>query len=127
MIVTNLSPYCVACQIAVRPHEGEDHCFFRIKLSTKAISRTKQQTLVHTEFPFRLAFAMTINKAQGQSLDHVGLDLRKPVFSHGQLYVALSQSTSPASVIVLLPLSSPHHTPNIVYDEILQAIDPPQL
>ncbi len=32
---------------------------------------------------------MTINKAQGQSLEHVGVYLPAPVFAHGQLYVAL--------------------------------------
>jgi len=32
---------------------------------------------------------MTINKAQGQSIINVGIDLRTPIFSHGQLYVAL--------------------------------------
>lgn len=36
---------------------------------------------------------MTINKSQGQSLFHVGLYLKKPVFTHGQLYVALLQDT----------------------------------
>jgi hypothetical protein len=34
------------------------------------------------QFPIRIAFAMTINKAQGQTLDKVGLYLPQPVFSH---------------------------------------------
>ena len=42
------------------------------------------------QFPVQLSFAMTINKSQGQSLRKVGLCLTKPVFTHGQLYVALS-------------------------------------
>jgi ATP-dependent exoDNAse (exonuclease V) alpha subunit len=37
---------------------------------------------------------MTINKSQGQSIVNVGIDVRTPVFSHGQLYVALSRCTS---------------------------------
>ncbi|RCN45056.1 hypothetical protein ANCCAN_08921 [Ancylostoma caninum] len=44
------------------------------------------------QFPIRLAFAMTINKAQGQSLNSVGIYLGVDVFSHGQLYVALSRA-----------------------------------
>ncbi|KAG2872728.1 hypothetical protein PC116_g27840 [Phytophthora cactorum] len=37
---------------------------------------------------------MTINKAQGQTAQNLGLYLSTPCFSHGQLYVALSRVTS---------------------------------
>ena len=46
--------------------------------------------LKRTQFPVIPAFALTINKAQGQSFQHVGIQLSNPIFSHGQLYVALS-------------------------------------
>ncbi|TMW95818.1 hypothetical protein EJD97_008304 [Solanum chilense] len=39
-------------------------------------------------------FTMTINKSQGQSLNHVGLHLPKQVFTHWKLYVALSRVTT---------------------------------
>jgi hypothetical protein len=47
-----------------------------------------------TQFPVRLAFAITINKSQGQTRRYVGLVLDRPVFVHGQLYVALSRVTN---------------------------------
>ncbi|UYV71174.1 hypothetical protein LAZ67_8002034 [Cordylochernes scorpioides] len=43
------------------------------------------------QFPIRVSFAMSINKAQGQSLKIAGIDLEQPCFSHGQLYVACSR------------------------------------
>ena len=46
------------------------------------------------QFPIRLSFAMTINKAQGQTIPIVGIYLPEPVFAHGQLYVALSRGMS---------------------------------
>ncbi|KAE9383396.1 hypothetical protein BT96DRAFT_843884 [Gymnopus androsaceus JB14] len=43
---------------------------------------------------------MSINKSQGQSVTKVGLNLQFPVFTHGQLYVALSQCTTKQGVKV---------------------------
>ena len=51
------------------------------------------------QFPVSPAFAMTINKSQGQSLKYVGVDLKaRPCFSHGQLYVGLSRVTNGANL-----------------------------
>ena len=68
------------------------------------------------QFPVRVAFAMTINKSQGQSLKTVGLDLRSSVFAHGQFYVAVSRGTSWHRIKVLL---TGNQTTNIVYPEVL--------
>ncbi|KAJ1693995.1 hypothetical protein LUZ63_010693 [Rhynchospora breviuscula] len=46
------------------------------------------------QFPVRLCFAITINKAQGQTIPNVRVYLSEPMFSHGQLYVALSRGVS---------------------------------
>ncbi|GFW46236.1 ATP-dependent DNA helicase [Trichonephila clavipes] len=55
------------------------------------------------QFPMRLAFAMTINKAQGQSLQVCGLNLENPCFSHGQLYAACSRVGKPSDLFVYAP------------------------
>lgn len=50
----------------------------------------------------KLAFAVTINKSQGQTFERIGIDLRRDVFNHGQLYVALSRVRSWDSLRVYL-------------------------
>ena len=72
------------------------------------------------QFPISLSFAMTINKSQGQTFDVVGVDLRNPVFSHGQLYVALSRARHLSS---LKCITSEFHgierTKNVVFKEVV--------
>ena len=66
---------------------------------------------------------MTINKSQGQSVKNVSLYLQTAVFSHGQLYVALSCCTSASHIKVLLPENCENRrTPNIVYKEVLNGL-----
>lgn len=59
-----------------------------------------QVQLQRRQYPLRPCFCMTINKSQSQTLKRVGIALPEPVFSHGQLYVALSRCGSPHSVKV---------------------------
>jgi len=44
---------------------------------------------------------MTVNKSQGQTILNVGVYLPAPVFSHGQLYVAMSRATSRTNIKIL--------------------------
>ena len=60
--------------------------------------------LKRRQFPIRPAFAMTINKARGQTMKEVGLYLPQHVFAHayGQLYVVLSRVGSPDHIKVMV-------------------------
>ena len=71
------------------------------------------------QFPVRLAYSMTSNKAQGQTLDFVGIYLGKEFFSHGQFYVAISRVGNPNSVKILFKKENKCHVRNVVYREIL--------
>jgi len=79
------------------------------------------------QFPVRAAFAATINKAQGTTLERLGLWLRDSVFGHGQLYVALSRGGDPRKVLVGV-LSAAHDaagrivTSNVVCSQLLNDI-----
>ncbi len=61
---------------------------------------------------------MTINKAQGQNMKTIGIYLLEPVFTHGQLYVALSQATRVNDVFVFY--LNGRMTTNVVYTKLLQ-------
>ncbi|CAK9292418.1 unnamed protein product [Gordionus sp. m RMFG-2023] len=70
------------------------------------------------QFPVRPAFVMTINKAQGQTLNKVGIYLPHPVFSHGQLYVAMSRVCSPHKLKIITN-DKTKTTTNVVYHEVI--------
>uniref|UniRef100_A0A8R1I851 ATP-dependent DNA helicase n=1 Tax=Caenorhabditis japonica TaxID=281687 RepID=A0A8R1I851_CAEJA len=72
--------------------------------------------LKRTQFPVKLAFAISINKAQGQSFGRVGLYLPEDVFAHGQTYVALSRARSKNELLIKY---TSERLLNVVYKEIL--------
>ena len=78
------------------------------------------------QFPVRPAFAMTINKSQGQTLKYAGVWLRGDVFTHGQLYVACSRVSSPENLCFALmrDCTKPQLTAvNVVFKEVLLSQD----
>jgi ATP-dependent DNA helicase PIF1 len=69
--------------------EKWDETEYTIDRAQKKITSTTRGSFI--QFPVRLAWALTIHKAQGQSLSHVCVDIGRGAFAAGQTYVALSR------------------------------------
>ena len=124
LICCSFQKHIIEAQIITGKHAGLRTFIPRITLSPS--NTTLPFTLKRRQFPIQPAFAMTINKSQGQTLDWVGLYLPTSVFSHGQLYVACSRITSKRNLKLLIikqlgdNANLINYTHNIVYPEIFQ-------
>jgi hypothetical protein len=77
-------------------------------------------TVERRQIPLRLAYATTFNGCQGLTLDRVVLDLRTPVFAHGQLYTSLSRVRRREDARIFVGLEPQNcSVPNIVYHNLL--------
>ncbi|KAM6582635.1 hypothetical protein CsatB_009637 [Cannabis sativa] len=124
LICRAFEPNVIDAEIAVGHHRGKRVFISRIPFLPN-VDENSGFPFKRTQFPIRLSFAMTINKLRGQTLDYVGVYLPQPVFSHGQLYVALSRAKTSSTVRVLIrPVTTGQHdknyTKNIVYTELLE-------
>ncbi|CAM9635209.1 unnamed protein product, partial [Ectocarpus sp. 12 AP-2014] len=92
---------------------------FEVQVGSRGI------TFHRFQFPVRLCYAITINKAQGSTLKQVGLDLRGEVFCHGMLYVALSRTTCRDNILCLVHpdrlIDNVPHVHNVVYSDFIVA------
>jgi hypothetical protein len=117
IIITKLREYSIEVKIISGQFYGEDRVISRITFI--ADMRESAWKYSRKQFLVRLYFAITINKAQGQSLQKVGIDLRQSVFIYSQFYVAFSRVTDVANLDVLLPYRGSGMVENIVYPEVL--------
>ncbi|KAF8094915.1 hypothetical protein N665_0349s0018 [Sinapis alba] len=120
LIITHLLPHVIQGRIITGNNiAGEEVWILRMFVTppdTKFLFRMRRR-----QFPVTLAFAMTINKSQGQTLQNVGLFLPRPMFSHGQLHVALSRvkSRSRLKILITDKQGKPQtKTMNIVYKQV---------
>jgi hypothetical protein len=117
MVITRVGRRCIETRILGGTFHNQLRLIPRIKLTSK--EGELPFIVSRRQFPIRLCFAMTVNKSQGQSFNFVGVDLRIPVFTHGQLYVALSRITDIGGLSLLLPQNGGAVTTNIIYPEVL--------
>ena len=110
--VKKLMTNIIEAKILTGPFKGEDVLNRKFLIPTDMSFQFKR-----LQFPIRLASAITINKAQGQSLELCGLYLHTDCFSHGQLYVACSRVGNPDNLFIYTENGT---TKNIVYPQLLE-------
>lgn len=128
LAVTKLKPNLIIAKVLTGTAENEIVFIPRIDLSPTG--KELPFVLRRRQFPIALAFSMTINKAQGQTLEKVGVYLPEPVFSHGQLYVAMSRVRRSEDIKLkvidgkeqgkLIKNLGNVYTKNVVYKEVLR-------
>lgn len=125
VILVKPERHLLICKIATGAGRGETVYLPRVSLEPSA-GDSIGLLFSRRQFPVKPAYAITINKSQGQSLNTVGLYLWDSVFSHGQLYVALSRASSFEGVHIVAHKSTKHNnrftTRNVVYKEVLQKV-----
>lgn len=118
LLVLELGTNVLRCEILTGDKKGDIVFLHRIILICENVYPF---SFARRQFPVKLAFAITINKSQGQTFDKIGIDLRRDVFNHGQLYVALSRVRSWKSLVIYLGSQrQSNHVKNYVYKELLR-------
>ncbi|KAH1162123.1 hypothetical protein GYH30_000841, partial [Glycine max] len=123
LVVTKMAKHVIAAEIISGKNIGLAVYIPRMSMSPSQSPWLFK--LLRRQFPIMLSYAMTINKSQGQSLSMVGLYFPKPVFTHGQLYVALSRVNSAKGLKILIhddEQKSMNSTTNVVFKEVFRNI-----
>lgn len=104
--VTKISGGTVRVDLDGEDVEVEPAVWERFRYAYDPHSKQLSRDIVaeFTQFPLRLAWAVTIHKSQGQSYDRAVIDLGSGAFAPGQTYVALSRLTSLDGLYLSRPL-----------------------
>ena len=92
-------------EVEVTPHTWN---LFRFSYNRESDRVESESMGSFTQYPLRLAWAVTIHKSQGKTFDRVIVDIGRGTFAHGQVYVALSRCTSFEGLVLRKPIASGH-------------------
>eukprot|EP00794_Sanderia_malayensis_P001082 gene1082-biopygen306 len=115
LIVRDFKRHIITAEIIITENKGQ--CVMLPGITLTCQDSSLPISIARKQFPVRLACCLTTNKAHRQSLKYVCIYLPDPVFSHGQLYVAMSRAKPFSGLKVLTP--GGNKTTNIFYKEVL--------
>jgi ATP-dependent exoDNAse (exonuclease V) alpha subunit len=93
------------CKVDVAPFTWE---LFKLDFDARAGKLVSETVGSFTQYPLRLAWAVTIHKSQGKTFNKVVIDIGRGTFAHGQVYVALSRCTNFAGIVLKKEIRKPH-------------------
>ncbi|KAK7282459.1 hypothetical protein RIF29_11258 [Crotalaria pallida] len=123
LIVTHLGDHVIGADVISGGGVGQT--VFITRMSMCPSESRLPFKLKRRQFPITVSYCMTINKSQGQSLGNVIVYLPRPIFTHGQIYVAVSRVKSKKGLKFLILHDNGNSiktTRNVVYKEIFQNV-----
>ena len=118
-IVTELSTNSIHLKIKNKVHKIIQDTWEKFDYLIKNGQVTHEVVATFTQYPIKLAWAVTIHKSQGQTFEKVIIDLDRGSFAHGQTYVALSRVTSLEGLFLTRPIE----ISDIIFDNNLKYPD----
>ena len=115
-IVTELSTNSIHLKIKNKVHKIIQDTWEKFDYLIKNDQVTHEVVATFTQYPIKLAWAVTIHKSQGQTFEKVIIDLDRGSFAHGQTYVALSRVTSLEGLFLTRPIE----ISDIIFDNNLK-------
>ena len=104
-IVTDLTTNSIHLKIKDKVHKITKDTWEKFDYIIKDGQVLHEVVATFTQYPIKLAWAVTIHKSQGQTFEKVIIDLDRGSFAHGQTYVALSRVTSLEGLFLTRPIS----------------------
>ena len=101
-IIEDFQPHCIKARKMNSNNSLDDDILFIPKIPNTTSDSQFLALLKRIQFPILGAYYITINRAQAQTLKYAGLYLQNSVFTHGQLYVALSKCKDPNNIFVFI-------------------------